>query len=507
MKRQFKKIRYKSRDIFENQQLVKDQTGAPGLYEALFQQAFDAIILVDPESKKIVEANQRLCHMTGYSYSEIIGMSLYDFFRTENSLIDACQSELINNRIVHPAIRKLHCKDGTYIFAERVATPIISCNKSFQLIIMHDISEERKLHRQINAEVHMAGKLQRQMLPADYSNELVDIKCLYRPLRVVSGDFFGYRFSKNKNVLNGYMFDVAGHGIATAFETAAVNALLREKLVKELLPTKYNLKKLNMELIKYFHEGSFVALIWYNFNFTTGILTCGFCGINSVLVSSLKKSGWIKHKASLMGAFDDARFSIVQIAIQPGDSFYFLTDGFSERFPNSKFTILKDYPVAVKFLSDLAEINATDDCSAVCVRVNGISDKFKFYFRDIKDISALHEKIRRVLALWGKEQTKHLELVINEAINNVLLHGSGQGCLRLKRVKNSRIVVRVKDSQKGSSAGSVLHKYNNKSTEELLEMMVTYESGRGILLMKLFTDYMCYNRDGSEVLLIRKLKI
>jgi anti-sigma regulatory factor (Ser/Thr protein kinase) len=121
------------------------------------------------------------------------------------------------------------------------------------------------------------------------------------------------------------------------------------------------------------------------------------------------------------------------------------------------------------------------------------------------DVSTLHERIRQILERWDESENRNLEVVINEAINNVLLHGSGDGYLRLRMFKGRRIVIRVKDCKLGSDAGDVLQQYQAKSAEDLLQL-VTEEGGRGILLMKLFTDRIFYSQDGSEVLLVYKKK-
>ena len=45
-------------------------------YRALFESAHDAILVVDPETDTIVDANQRCCHIYGYQRAELVGLPL-----------------------------------------------------------------------------------------------------------------------------------------------------------------------------------------------------------------------------------------------------------------------------------------------------------------------------------------------------------------------------------------------------------------------------------------------
>ena len=94
---------------------------------------------------------------------------------------------------------------------------------TLELLTFYDVSEERRLQQIINEDAAMASQLQRQMLPQEFRSPTLAISGIYKPLHMVSGDFFDYRFSSDHNTLTGFLVDVAGHGLATALQTAAVN--------------------------------------------------------------------------------------------------------------------------------------------------------------------------------------------------------------------------------------------------------------------------------------------
>jgi two-component system cell cycle sensor histidine kinase/response regulator CckA len=57
-------------------QLSRDPRQASALYRVLFENANDAILIIEPDSEKILEANPKACSLYGFSYDQLVGMSL-----------------------------------------------------------------------------------------------------------------------------------------------------------------------------------------------------------------------------------------------------------------------------------------------------------------------------------------------------------------------------------------------------------------------------------------------
>jgi|GEM_PF-1109332 len=489
-------------DITQRKSLEKELEASRKRYEALVKQSSDAVALVDAVSKKILEVNLSLCQMTGYSEEELCQLSLYNLFADKKAQIDVCQTELAKKHYLPVTNRNVNCKDGTTIEVERVVSLVNYNSHQLELVTLYDISEERKLQQIINEDAAVASQVQRQMLPLDYRNKTMEIKGIYKPLHVVSGDFYDYRFSEDKSVLMGFLVDVAGHGLATALQTAAINVLLQEVIIREKMPTESELQALNKRMMGYFDEGSFAALLLFNFDFQQKTLTCAYCGINQILAFCSVKRGWIKAKGSIMGTFDAPQFDFVKVPIQAGDCFYFLTDGISEKLTESVLDNLGDFPIASGMLAELANSRGIeDDCSAVCIKLKGSSEGCRYYFSGMEDAATIQEKLRHTLTEMAGSQALYLEIALNEAINNILLHGSSNGYVKIKRI-GRRVVLRVKDCKQGFNVQTVLKQFRTKSTEEIAETVSSQETGRGLLIMKLFTDKIYYNRSGSEIMLV-----
>ena len=69
-------------------------------YRAIVRQISEGIILVDPTSKKIIEANNAYCSLVGYSNQEITSLRIYDLVATDpeiqDSIIEQVQKNALN---------------------------------------------------------------------------------------------------------------------------------------------------------------------------------------------------------------------------------------------------------------------------------------------------------------------------------------------------------------------------------------------------------------------------
>ena len=491
-------------DITAKKLLEKELTANKTRYEALVKQSSDAIVIVDAVSKKIMEANLNLCQMTGYTEQELCQLSLYELFADQHTKIDDCQTELVRQNYLPVANRKIKRKDGTVLEVERVVSLVNYNGQQLELLTLYDVSEERKLQQIINEEAAVASKVQRQMLPADYRHKTFELKGIYKPLHMVSGDFYDYRLTEDQSVLTGFLLDVAGHGLATALRTAAINVLLQDVIMQERMPTEEELRMLNKQMMGYFDEGTFGALVLFHFDFPQKTLTCAFCGINKILAFHGGKEGWLKAKGSIIGAFDEPQFDLVKVPIRAGDCFYFLTDGFSDKLTDDVVENLADFSATVARLADLARSpEIRDDCSAVCIKLNKAFTGCHYVFSGLDDVTAMQEKLRDTLRELAGNRAFHLEIALNEAINNVLFHGSGQGYVKIKPI-GRQLALRVKDYNQGFDAKGVLGQFATKTPAEIADAVSARETGRGLLIMKLFTDKIYYNQKGDEVMLVYK---
>ena len=60
------------------------------------------------------------------------------------------------------------------------------------------------------------------------SAERIEVRGIYRPMHLISGDMFGYQWDERQGILSGYLFDVMGHGVPAALRTSAIMVLFHQ---------------------------------------------------------------------------------------------------------------------------------------------------------------------------------------------------------------------------------------------------------------------------------------
>ncbi len=113
-------------------------------FRAIFDNATDGILLVDPESKKFHISNDIMSHMLGFSHEEIENLGVMNIHPKEDlpNIIDQFEKQArgeINIARDIPVKRK----DGRIFYADISSSPIILRGKSFMMGIFRDITERR----------------------------------------------------------------------------------------------------------------------------------------------------------------------------------------------------------------------------------------------------------------------------------------------------------------------------------------------------------------------------
>jgi two-component system CheB/CheR fusion protein len=121
-------------------------------YRRLFEAAKDGVIIVDPETRRITDANPFMVQLLGYRRDEFLGKELFEIglFRDEAAAQEAFR-RLRDKRVIRYDHLPLKGKDGTTHEVEVVANlydedgrPTIQCN-------VRDITERRKMEAALRA--------------------------------------------------------------------------------------------------------------------------------------------------------------------------------------------------------------------------------------------------------------------------------------------------------------------------------------------------------------------
>jgi len=120
-------------------------------YQILFKAAPDAIVLIDEEGR-FVDANPAACALTGYALDELRAMRIIDVVPPE--IHESHLTETGQLREDYPLL----CKDGT---RKLVAMRTNRVPPSFQLTLLRDVTDQRRLQAQVaqGGQVAIMGQL------------------------------------------------------------------------------------------------------------------------------------------------------------------------------------------------------------------------------------------------------------------------------------------------------------------------------------------------------------
>lgn len=475
-------------------------------YRAICEQSSDAISIMEVNSRRFLEVNRRWSEMTGYGVEEARRLTAYDVVVAAPEHIDATYQELLQmGRLPHGQTR-LQCKDGKIIEVERSGTVIQYAGKKMFLFTNHDISEERKLQAILGKDVALAADVQRSLVPGDFEDMLISVKTIYVPHHLVSGDFYDFAWSQENKTFAGFILDISGHGVGSSLQGIVVSAYFREVLNSQTNLTA-KLRWINKHVLRYFTDETYAAAIYFEFDFnrktlkfaTAGVY--GFLAYNAVLPTFVKKAG------SLIGIFETPEYTEWVVPIKAGDVFYFMSDGIFDQLNEREPVPVANMDQTVGFLRDLAQgSRRRDDCCAVCVRV---SDKASFpirfdYYRP-GEYSRIRARVRELFRQIAGAEAGRIDVAIGEALNNAARE-SMDVKVKVNLIGN-RLVIRVRDSGAGFDGNARLAKYADAAaTRDVFEERLLAEGGRGIMIMASWMDRVIYNRQGNEVLLVKRLE-
>ena len=340
-------------------------------FEAMMTQSKEAIILCETDTGRIVEANDAAAEMFGYSKEELQSLYAAALELTSPTESGDREQQKANGTDTLPRRRK----DGSVITVEHTASLIRHRNKEMSVSSYRHLSETRKLQEKVEKDIRLAGNTQRQLLQRDFHNEQLTLRTLYAPSQYVSGDQYGYRWSMDGTIFNGYVLDVTGHGFATAIQTAAIGTVCNALMAEEKTWSLESLSKLNQQVMSYLSEDAFASIFVFSLDVRQQVLTCITGGINRFLVATTEHNGWITLPGSYLGIDKQALFEQTTFHLHPGDCFYFLTDGITDRLDHNEPIDASDFAATVRRLEQLADDSAKkDDSTGICFQYHGGSE-------------------------------------------------------------------------------------------------------------------------------------
>ena len=474
-------------------------------YRTMMEYSWDAIVLVDYEDKTVLETNRRWRDILGYSTEDLRGLTAYDLVAESTAAIDERYGQLRQMGHSPPALSHVRAKNGAVIEMERVGSVLRIGERDVLLFCSRDLSEERRLQYQIRQDMLLAGEVQKNLLPGDFNDTCLEVATIYQPYNLVSGDFFDYGWSEDYLRFSGFVLDVSGHGVASSLLGIVVSTYFRDALNSPMNLTS-RLNWVNRQVSAYFGEDSYGAAIYFEFDFLKRTLTYAGAGIHTLLTASNHLPNKVLVPGSLIGVSDDPEFTQWTMPFEPGDAFYFLSDGIYERLTGEEALVLRDFPRAVQTFGSLAAAaTRRDDCSGVCVRIKE-QEKFPLVLKYHRH--GRNNRIRTaVLQLFNRvagDEAGKLNVAFGEALTNAVRQSMD---VRVRiNLLGDRLMIRVRDQGGGFAGNARVAAIRQDVDGSMFEQILLAEGGRGIMIMVSWMDQVIYNHQGNEVMLVKRLK-
>ncbi len=118
-------------------------------YKAVMLQSTESIFLADVETRVILEANQSLQRLLGYSLEEIPGLSLYDFVANGQDDIYQRILRILKDRSSYKGEMQYRRKDGTLVDVEINVNLVSYRGKKVFCVISRDITPRKLAEKQL----------------------------------------------------------------------------------------------------------------------------------------------------------------------------------------------------------------------------------------------------------------------------------------------------------------------------------------------------------------------
>jgi diguanylate cyclase (GGDEF)-like protein/PAS domain S-box-containing protein len=121
-------------------------------FRAAMDMSGDMVFLVDRETMSIVDVNETVCRLLGYSREELLGMTPEEILPASNVRLERIYDEMIANPSAHAKVKSHYrCKDGSLVPYEATRRALRSGDRWIIVVTSRDTRErlaaEKALHR------------------------------------------------------------------------------------------------------------------------------------------------------------------------------------------------------------------------------------------------------------------------------------------------------------------------------------------------------------------------
>ena len=237
----------------------------------------------------------------------------------------------------------------------------------------NDIKNITHDRERIESELALAKQIQLSSLPNVFppfpDKKEIDIFADMEPAKEVGGDFYDFYFIDD-NKLMFLIADVSGKGVPAALFMMTAKTLINYVAQVENNPAEM-IKNINQKICSNNKQGFFITMLAGIFDTSNGKLTFINCGHNYPLIKKSDNFEYKKLNSNIvLGAFEDAEFTVNEMELEVGDTILLYTDGITEAI-NKNGELYGENRL-------IETVNNIKDCNINNI-INGIKQNVKDY--------------------------------------------------------------------------------------------------------------------------------
>jgi two-component system sensor histidine kinase ChiS len=185
----------------------------------------------------------------------------------------------------------------------------------------------------LEADLKIAERVHRSMLPATERRGNLDIVCDFQPMSGVGGDYASVHFQSDRRVVVG-ICDVAGHGVAAALLAGRVNSFVLNQAPHVHHPCEL-VDALNDFVFRTFRDtGLYLTFFSLFIDLDKRTVVGAGCGHPPVFLYARREEviQRLESENTPIGLFEDLcrTRSMLEVGFTPGDRLVLYTDGLTE---------------------------------------------------------------------------------------------------------------------------------------------------------------------------------
>ena len=226
---------------------------------------------------------------------------------------------------------------GAVDYIHKPFTPAVVKARVHTHLVLREAREQ--LARQlleINHELEMAREIQLSILPHEIPKMSgLEIATRYLPMTSVAGDFYDFIIVDEKRI-GILVADVSGHGLPAALIASMLKVALAAQSPHACDPARV-LAGLNQSLCGKF-KGHFVTAAYVFVDIEKQSMSYAGAGHPPLLLwrKSTRNASEVLENGLVLGLFPEATYSLVEVALEPGDKALLYTDGILETLSPSE---------------------------------------------------------------------------------------------------------------------------------------------------------------------------